>query len=96
MAGRFWVAGSFHVRSRNLFVLVGDVVEGKAEPGSSVCVRLGGLGVTERVASLEVIEVTHDQRRYLGLALGYGDPEELDFWTALGMSNEEIEIGIEG
>lgn len=93
MTGRFWVVGSFHVRSRNLFVLVGDLLEGKAVPGSTVCVRLGNLGVSARVASLEVIDISYEGRQHLGLALAYDDPEELDFWNALSLSNEEIELG---
>ena len=92
MKGRFWVVGGFHVRSKNLFVLVGDLLEGKAEPGSSICVRLGGLGVSGRVASVEVIDISYEGRQHLGLALSYDDPEELDFWNALSLSNEEIEL----
>lgn len=90
--GRFWVVGSFHIRSKKLFALVGSLLEGKAEPGSMVCVRLGGLGVTTRIASLEVIDVSHENRQYLGLVLAYDDPDELDFWNALSLSNEEIEL----
>lgn len=92
MTGRFWVVGSFHIRSRKLFVLVGDLLEGKAEPGTTVCVRLGSLGVTTRIASLEVIDISYESRRYLGLALAYDEPGELEFWSALGLSNEEIEL----
>ena len=32
MTAQFFVVGSFFVRSRNLFVAVGDIVEGYVEP----------------------------------------------------------------
>lgn len=83
MGGKFLVVGSFHVRSRNLFVLVGDFVDGTAEPGAMVCVSLGTFGVSGRVSGVEVIEASYDARRYHGLVLAYDVPEELDFWNAL-------------
>jgi len=44
------------------------------------------------VLSLEVIDISYEGRQHLGLALAYDDPEELDFWNALSLSNEEIEL----
>lgn len=92
MPGKFLVIGSFHVRSRSLFVLVGDFVEGSAEPGTEVRVGLGDLRITTTVNTLEVIEITKDTRRYHGLALAYESPDELETWSELSLANIEIEF----
>jgi hypothetical protein len=83
---KLYSIGSFFVRSRNLFVVVGDVLEGSIEAGMTVRVNLGSLNVATRVASMEVIDVDYLNKSYKGLAFGFDDPEELDFWACLKIS----------
>lgn len=92
MAAKFYAVGSFHIRSRNLFVLVGDVLEGYVDVGMTVVVDLGHFGVTAKVASMEVIDVDYLNKSYKGLAFAYDDPEELEFWQSLKLSDETLLI----
>jgi hypothetical protein len=90
VTAKFYIVGSFLVRSRNLFVAVGDIVEGHVEPGMHVTVDLGNIKVGTSVASVEVIDVTYLSRSYKGLAFAFHDPAELDFWQALQLSDQTL------
>lgn len=90
MTAQFFVVGSFFVRSRNLFVAVGDIVEGYVEPGMNVVVDLGNIKVGTSVSSVEVIDVTYLGKAYKGLAFGFEDPEELGFWQMLDLSDQTL------
>jgi hypothetical protein len=58
MSAKFFVIGSFLVRSRNLFVAVGDATEGTILPGMRIVVDLGNLKLDAgAVACIEVIEI---------------------------------------
>ena len=92
MAAKFYVVGSFLVRSRNLFVAVGDVVEGHIEAGMTVNVDLGNIAVSAKIASMEVIDVEYLNKSYKGLAFAYDDPQELGFWEALKLSDETLSV----
>jgi hypothetical protein len=92
MKAKFYAIGSFFVRSRNLFVAVGDVTEGEVKPGMSVSVDLGHLRVTTTISNVEVIEVVFRGQDYLGLAFAFESPEDLEFWQALRISDETLEI----
>jgi hypothetical protein len=47
MSAKFYAVGSFHLPSRNLFVIVGDVLEGSVRPGMTFAVQLNpGFAVT--------------------------------------------------
>jgi hypothetical protein len=92
MRAKFYVIGSFFVRSRNLFVAVGDITEGDIRPGMSVSVSLGHLQVSTTICGVEVIEVAFRDQDYLGLAFGFESPEELEFWQALHLNDETLEI----
>lgn len=83
MKAKFFTIGTFLVRSRNLFVAVGDVTQGEVRPGITVLVGLGHFRVSTTVASVEVIEVLFRGQDYLGLAFAVESPEELEFWQAL-------------
>jgi hypothetical protein len=90
MTAQFYIVGSFFIRSRNLFVAVGDIVEGYVEPGMSVTVDLGSIKVGTSISSVEVIDVSYLNKSYKGLAFGFEDPEELGFWQALDLSDETL------
>jgi integral membrane sensor domain MASE1 len=46
MQAKFLAVGSFFIRSRNLFVAVGDIMEGHIQPGMTVAVSLGNISVS--------------------------------------------------
>ena len=58
MDAKFLAVGSFFIRSRKLFVVVGDVVEGEIQTGMEVIVPLGDISVSAPVRDVEVIDVT--------------------------------------
>lgn len=64
MTAQFVVVGSFLVRSRNLFVAVGDTVEGHVEPGMNVVVDFGSIKIGTSVSSVEVNDVTYLGKAY--------------------------------
>jgi hypothetical protein len=93
MSAKFYAVGSFHLPSRNLFVIVGDVLEGSVRPGMTFAVQLNpGIAVTSNVAQVEMVDVRYMGKAYVGLAVEYVDPAELDFWLALDISDETIEL----
>jgi hypothetical protein len=92
MTAKFYVVGSFLVPSRNLFVAVGDIVDGYVELGMSLTVDLGSIKVGTTIQSVELIEVSHLNRSYKGLAFGFEDPAELGFWQMLELSDETLFI----
>ena len=67
-------------------------MEGYIDVGMSVTVDLGSLGVTVKVASMEVIDVDYLNKSYKGLAFAYDDPEELEFWKSFRLSDETFVV----
>ena len=41
MNAKFLAVGSFYMKSRNLFMIVGDLLEGSVEPGAQVIIDIG-------------------------------------------------------
>jgi hypothetical protein len=68
------------------------MLEGEARAGSFVVVELGGLRAAAPLVAAEIIHVTHDGRDYLGLVFGYEEPADLEFWSAMRISGESLEI----
>jgi hypothetical protein len=55
---QFKAAGSFHLTSRDLFVVYGDMIEGEVRAGMLLGVTLNGsLNVTGRIASVEFVDI---------------------------------------
>lgn len=92
MRAQFLAVGSFFIRSRNLFVAVGDVVEGEVKPGMTVTVSLGSISVTTPINGVEVIDVDFRGTSYLGLVFSYQNPEELEFWASLKIGEETLQL----
>ncbi len=95
MDAKFLTVGSFLVRSRNLFVLVGDVVEGKIEAGMVVILDLGNFKVELPIRGVEVIDVTFRGQSCRGLVIGYEDPEDLRIWEGIDFSGQTLEVTIQ-
>jgi hypothetical protein len=92
VAAKFSVVGSFFMPSRNLFVAVGDVIEGNVKAGMTVAVTLSTVQVTTPIQGVEVITVDFRDQAYSGLGFGFDDPDELEFWSALRIGGEVLEI----
>ena len=65
MQAKFFAVGSFFIRSRNMFVAVGDIIEGHIEPGMAVAVSLGSISVSTKVKEVEVIGVDFRDKEYM-------------------------------
>lgn len=93
MSAKFLAVGSFFVKSRNLYMIVGDVVGGEVKAGSFVSIRLNpSLSIAAKVGSVEVVEVAHEERNYLGLVIEYDDAEDLEMLAGLGVGGETLEL----
>jgi hypothetical protein len=93
MSARFFVIGSFLVRSRNLFVAVGDVTDGKILPGMRIVVDLGNLKLDAgTVAGIEVIEIALKGQKYVGLAFAFEEPADLEFLQTLDLSGQTLDV----
>jgi hypothetical protein len=92
MSGRFYAVGFFYVPSRRLFVVVGDVVAGGVAVGDTISLDLGHLKVGAPIDAVEVISVDYLGKSYLGLAFGFDDAEDLEFWHGLRISGETLEF----
>lgn len=76
-------------------MIVGDLVEGSIEAGAHVVISLGGFGVNAPIEGVEVVDVSYQDKSYLGLAIDdEGDPENSEFLAAMKIGNECIEIMI--
>jgi hypothetical protein len=95
MDAKFLTVGSFLVRSRDLFVLVGDVVEGKIEAGMVVILDLGNLKVEVPIRDVEVIDVSFRGQSYRGLVIGFEDPEDIRIWDGIDFSGQTLEVTIQ-
>lgn len=89
---QFYALGSFLVRSRKLYVIVGDVLEGEVVAHMTVEIPLGGISIAARVASVEYVDVIHEGKQYLGLAIELEDPNELEFLMGLGVSGQTLTL----
>ena len=49
MTAKFYIIGSFLIRSRSLFVAVGDIVDGYVEVGMEVTIDFGNISVGTKV-----------------------------------------------
>ncbi|NOY94739.1 MAG: hypothetical protein GXP55_26475 [Deltaproteobacteria bacterium] len=94
-AAKFYAVGSFLMRSRNLFVVIGDVLEGTVVAGMRLRMPLGGTSVGVRVASVEYVDVVHEGKGYVGLAMEYADPADLELLMALHVGGETLGLEAE-
>lgn len=92
MTARFYTVGSFLMRSRNLFVAVGKIMEGHIEAGMMVSVDLGSLKLKTTIKSVEVVEANCLNKNYLGLVFSFEDPAELDIWERLKLQDETLVV----
>jgi hypothetical protein len=68
------------------------VTERGVQPGMSVSVDLGHIRVSTTISNAEVIDVVFRGQDYLRHAFAFEDPEDLEFWQALRISEETLEL----
>ena len=80
----FRVAGTFDLRSRGLFVVFGEILEGELRPGMQVSVPLQGeLSVSGTIASVEFVDFIAYGKGYPALTLHFADADELEIWRSI-------------
>jgi hypothetical protein len=93
MPAQFHAIGTFHLRSRKIFVIYGDVLSGVVRSGMTLALPFNGsLSLSGRVAAVEFVDLVPQRRAYVGLVMAYDDPEELDIWEAVSIADEVLEI----
>jgi hypothetical protein len=91
-ACEFKAAGTFHLRSRRIVVIYGDILSGDVRSGMYLALPMNpGFAFTGRIASVEFVDVVPQQRAYVGLVMDY-DPQELGFWETMNISDEVLEV----
>jgi len=90
----FRIAASFAVQSRNLFVLAGDVVEGRIVPGMLVRIRCNSsVAMTAPVHAVEYIRHSTGPEQ-IGLCIRCEDDDELEVWRGLNIGPEVVEVAV--
>lgn len=89
---KFHAIGSFLLRSRDLFVIVGDVLEGEVVAGMQVHASRGASSVTKRVASVEYVDVIHEGKSHIGLVLKYEGLEELEILRGFEVCGATLQL----
>ena len=91
---KFHVKDTFEISGHKVFFLAGTIVEGTIRKGMFVHVRCNSaLDITGRIHSIEFARRKGGEDVCLGIE---GDAEELDFWRALNIRDETLEISEEG
>lgn len=89
---RFHISGAFAIESRNLFVLAGDVVDGRIVPGMQVEIPLNSsTAITAPIHTVEYI-LRSPGREEIGLCIKYENGEELEDWKGLNIGSEVVEV----
>ena len=89
---KFYVLDTFTLESRKLFVFAGSAIDGGLRPGQLVRVPLNGsLAVEARIEAVEFARRS-PTREDVCICISYCELDELEFWQALNINNEEIEV----
>lgn len=89
---RFRISGSFAIEGRQLFVLAGDVIDGRIVPGMHVAIHLNAsTTMTAPVHAVEYIRRSSD-REEVGLCIKCENSEELEVWRGLNIGSEVVEV----
>lgn len=92
---RFHISEVFPLKSRSLFVLAGNILDGTVSPGMFVHIPFNGsVAMTAAIHAVEFIR--HKDREELGLCIKCEDDEELDLWAGLNIGSETVEISEHG
>lgn len=94
MSARFLVEGTFQVRSRRLFIVHGQVLDGTVRVGQ-VVERPDGLGAAVRAVKFALLSA-REGRENPALGFEYRDENELVRWQALALRGKTLELMADG
>ena len=90
MQAKFITIGNFTVPSRNLFVVVGDVVEGELKPGATVSVEAESVTLEPAIPGVELVEASFRSQPCMALVFTAEKLESLSQSQALSSANETL------
>jgi hypothetical protein len=89
MPARLLVEGTFRLRSRELFVVHGRILQGFLRVGQHV---VRPVGFDAPVVAIERVRTTSDRRENPAACFAYHDDAELTRWEQLGLVGQTIEL----
>ena len=94
MPATFKAVETFHLKSRHLFVIYGDIVKGTVRPGMRVSLPLNGtVTIHGPIEAVEYVDVTPGERSHVALCVGFEESaEELTFWEAMNIADETLQV----
>jgi hypothetical protein len=91
---KFHVKETFQIPDRGLFVMAGSIVEGEIRKGMFVHFPCNSaLDITGKIDCIEFARRKDGEDVCLCFE---GEPEELDFWRAMNISDQTLEISDHG
>ncbi len=90
MQSKFITIGNFTVPSRNLFVVVGDVIEGDLKPGATVSVEAESVIPEPAIPGVELVEATFRNQPCMALVFTADSLAGLSQSQALGSATETL------
>jgi hypothetical protein len=95
MQAKFITIGNFTIPSRNLFVVVGDVIEGDLRPGVTVRVEAESATPEPAIPGVELVEASFRSQPCMALVFGGGKLESLAQSQGLSGANETLLLSTE-
>ncbi len=89
MQAKFITIGNFTIPSRNLFVVVGDIIEGDIKPGAIVQVE-SAINPESPISGVELVEASFRSQACLGLVFSATSTDKLSLPRELSAANETL------
>jgi hypothetical protein len=90
MQAKFITIGNFTVPSRNLFVVVGDVIEGDLKPGATVSVEAESVTPEPAIPGVELVEASFRSQPCMALVFTDNNLASLAQSQGLSSANETL------
>lgn len=90
MQAKFITIGNFTVPSRNLFVVIGDVIEGELKPGATVSVEAESVTPEPAIPGVELVEASFRSQPCMALVFTGETLASLSQSQALSSANETL------
>jgi hypothetical protein len=95
MQSKFITIGNFTVPSHNLFVVLGDVIEGELKPGAKVTVGVESVSPEPSIPGVELVEATFRSQPCLALVFTGPNLSSLSQSQTLSSANETLLLSSE-
>jgi hypothetical protein len=95
MQAKFITIGNFTVPSRNLFVVIGDVIEGELKPGTTVNVEAESVTPESVIPGVELVEASFRSQPCMALVFTSQSLASLSQSQALSSANETLLLSTE-